>query len=59
MSAFRTSLNMTQNDWEEMDRIRRQISSGITGCNVCDLERFSELFARNLISLNENTLIVD
>lgn len=46
---------MTADDWKEMDRIRRQISFGITSCNVSDLERFSELFARNLMNLSEET----
>lgn len=44
---------MTSQDWQELNKLRAQINSGLTVSSVAEMERFSELFARNLLDTND------
>jgi hypothetical protein len=39
---------ITQDEWSEMDRLRREINSHPANVSSADLERFSALFAESI-----------
>ena len=47
--------DLTEQEWDELQRLRVAISSNITSMAVDEMERFSYLFARTLVGKGNRT----
>ena len=56
MSASRKSNEVTDQEWDEMMRLYRQINCNLAVLTTSDLERFSDLFARTLLGKGDTSL---
>jgi len=56
MSASRNSNEVTDQEWDEMMRLYRQINCNLAVLTTSDLERFSDLFARTLLDKGNPSL---
>jgi hypothetical protein len=49
MSSIRESNHLSDEEWLEMVRLKREIDTSLSACCTAELERFSELFSRSIL----------